>query len=232
MVQKLPTGLGYAAYGSEQELFERIASEFRMRGQKYPWMIYDADDILWSLMTVVSQRLGIEFERCTRIFSITDNYLLTPEEREQILTAFEDVSFFQNMQFYPGVKEIMRPTELGAKVGINSNALTQDIGDTKTDQLLATIPGLRVEDIQMNIIDRSKNKKKPLSPDITSLSEDSPYNVALSEALINVMPRTIPWAYYPSSIQIMQNKPVIWKNNLQEMVDFNYRLVEYLAKVV
>ncbi len=197
-----------------KKLVYYVAREFRRRELTKVVIVYDMDDILWSLMTVVCQFCDIEYARATRIFSIRDNDQLTHAEQTAILDAFANPKIFERIQFYPGAADIMRPAELGAIIKINSNAFTSQIANLKRDQLLAAIPGLHPSNIQMNIVNPSTAKHKVLDPDMTIFIDDSPHNIASSSAIINLMPRTIGWTSHPGDIQKIAGKRIHWEDNL------------------
>lgn len=201
------------------------AQRFHASEQKIPHVVYDADDVLWPLIHVVARRLRIDIKRASAIFSIRDNPKLSTKEQQAIISAFADPSYFQNIEFYPGTAEILRPRELGAKVSINSNSFNQQIADLKREQLLAAIPGLQPEDLRMNIIDYGGTHHKKFAPDTTILVDDSPHNIALSPAIVNYMPMTVRWAWSPTALDMVAQKPVIWKPDLIAINQHVYDLV-------
>ncbi len=209
---------------------EDILRQFWESGQEKPVVIYDVDDTLWSLMHVVCKRLEIDFERATAVFSIRDNPDLTPDEQDRIIAAFADESYFEEMEFFPGAEEILAVCELGAEVGLNTHSFTQPIADWKIPQLLDHITGLKREQIQSNIIDHSQARQKVLDPRTTILAEDSPHNVAMSQALVNLMPLNIGWTYSPTSKILMRDKCVVYRPDLREMNDFIYELVRLMMR--
>lgn len=209
-------------------LFERIRQRYLALGQEEVLAVYDADDILWMLMRRVTQKLDLDWWTATAIFSIRDNRLLTPYQQDAILDAFGNPKMFENIKFLPGASEIMRPCELGAKVKINSNAFNEKIAELKAVQLLAGIPGLKLEDIQMNIISRKDAKKKPIDPRTTIFVDDSPHNTAKSPALLNIMPKYMPWSCCPQAILEINGKPTVWRKDLITINQLVYDLTKYL----
>lgn len=197
-----------------------------------PLVVYDYDDILWPLMRRVTQRLGIDFLRATAIFRISDNPLLTQEEKQAIYAAFCDESFFYDIEFHDDIEGILRSLELGADVKIESNALSQKIAALKTEQILARLPDLKPEQVNMQVIEQGKACQKRFDPQTTILVEDSPYNVALSPALRNVMTTELPWTYSSKAIDLMQGKQVTWRPNLRAINQCVYELVQMFVKGV
>ncbi len=214
----------------DYQTFAFLKHEFTQLEQDAPWVVYDVDDILWGLMFRVAKRANLDIKRCMAIFRIRDNQLLTRREQDYIIDAFADASVFENIEFFPGAEDILRPRELGAVVKINSNSFSERIAELKVQQLLAAIPGLTPDDIQMNIIDPSNAYRKPLDPRTTIFVDDSPYNVANSPAIINVMPTFMTWSHCPSAVVEMAGKYVIYRPSLVEINRFVYRAVEHLAK--
>lgn len=209
-------------------LFERIRQRFLESGQEEVLAVYDADDVLWMLVMRVAERLGLDWKAVTAVFAVRENKRLTPYQQDAVLEAFGDPRMFEDIQFLPGAAEIMRPLELGAKVKINSNAFNEKIGELKFAQLLATIPQLKPEDIRMNIISESSAKKKLIDPKTTIFTDDSPHNVAMSPALINVMPKYMPWSWCPQALLEINGKPTVWRKDLPAINQFVYDLTKYL----
>ncbi len=188
-------------------------------------VVYDIDDIVWLLNYRIAEDLGIDENRFLSTFSVKDNPLLSRDERQKIIAAFADSRYFENIQFMTGVENILAPQQLGAKVVFNSNSFSERIAELKTEQLLAAVPGLRQEQIQMHIIHYGKTHKKALDPSTTILVDDSPFNVALSPALMNVMPAWMPWSYSDEAIEQLADKPVKWCESLDDINDFVYQTV-------
>ena len=213
----------------DAEFLLGVKREFRERGGEL-LIAYDVDDILWSLMSVVSRYLSIDLERCLATFGIHDNTLLTPQEQDAVIAAFSNADLFREMKFYSEAIDILRPMELGAKVIINSNSYNDEIADLKREQLLAIIPNLRKEQLCMNIVGEGKDvKHKKFNPDTVIVVDDSPFNVAMSPALVGVMSKWIPWSCSPEAKQAVRGKRVVWKNNLAEINDFVYDLTKQLV---
>ncbi len=197
-----------------------------------PLVVYDYDDILWPLMRRVAERLGIDYLRATAVFRISDNPLLAEEEKRAIYAAFCDEKFFYDIEFYDDIEGILRPLELGAEAKIESNALTKKIADLKTEQLLARLPDLKPEQINMQVIEQGQACQKRLDPRTTILVEDSPYNVALSPALLNVMTMEIPWACSLEAVELMHDKHVTWRPNLRAINQCVYESIQMFLKGV
>ncbi len=217
---------------ADYSLLLYVLQEFIRRGFTEILIVYDYDDLLWPLMKRVCARLGINHRRATQVFRIYDNHLLTRAEQEAIIAAFAEPSFFQDIQFYPGIEDITRVVELGAKLEINSNSFNQPIADLKTEQLLAAVPNLRPEQIRMNIINHSTSDRKPLQPQTTIFYDDGPHNILLSEAILNGVPSKMLWSNHPSVVAQyrQQHKYVRSCHDLQEMTQLAYDVTEFLVK--
>lgn len=214
----------------ESALCFKVARMFAKLPQKQPVIVYDIDDVLWPLIHHIARRGGIDPARSSAIFSVYDNQLLSSSEQEYIIQSFADATVFEKMSFYPGAADILRPQELGTIVRINSNSFSERIAELKTEQLLALVPGLKPEQIQMNIVNHSSAHKKPLTSDTTILIDDSPKNIHLSPALVNVMPKNLAWSYCPDAIQTVAGKRVVWKPNLQKINEYVYQLTSIMMK--
>lgn len=214
----------------EDRLFEGLARKFSLLDQEEPLVIYDIDDILQLLEYRVAERLGIDLVRLLHTFSIRDNPMLTASEKTAVIDAFSDSSYFRDIEFLPGIERILEPQEFGARIGINSNAFSAEIGDLKREQLLAAVPGLTAEQIQINIIHYGETHRKTLDSQTTILHDDSPFNIALSPALLNSMSDWMPWSYSPEALQQMSGKLVTWHKDLHAMIDFACRAVAAMRK--
>lgn len=209
----------------------KLREQFRQSGQRQVEIVYDVDDVLWSLLRRVTGRLGIDYEKASRIFKINENTALSPREQEAIFAAFGDATMFEEIEFLAGAEEILRPRELGAVVKIKSNSFSTRIAELKTTQLLAHIPGLAPEDLMMPAIDgKTETYQKKFDETMTILVEDSPYNVALSHALVNVMPGGMAWSVGPAATKIIGDKPVVWRDNLVEINRFIYDLTREILR--
>lgn len=151
-----------------------------------PEIIYDVDDVLWPLVDRVFAKLKIPLEKETD-FNFQANKLLTDQEKSDLLASFSDPQTFDQMNFYPGFEDILRPEELGAKVFINSNSYSEAIAKQKRQQIQAVLPNLSKDRLTLNIISDHANKKR-IRPNAFIFVDDSPYNIALSDALINILP--------------------------------------------
>ena len=185
-------------------------------------VVFDVDDVLWSLGGAIAQHFGIEPERYFHHFKVTENEKLSKQEQEAIIAAYADAKFFQEIKFFSGIEDILRPRELGVTVKIKSNSFSERIAELKIQQLLAAIPGLTEDDIQMNIIDYSRTHGKTIDNDATIFVDDSPFNVATSPAKLNIMPDLGGWNSDAAAQELVRNKAVLYAKDLNEINQLIY----------
>ncbi len=214
----------------EEVFFEMLRQGFKRRNQEKPLAIFDVDDILHLLCYDIAEDLEIDASRFLYTFSVRDNPLLTTSEKEAILAAFADPKYFQNIKFLPGTERILEPQEYGASVGIDSNAFSERIGELKREQLLAAVPGLKPEQVKINVIHPGEAHSKSLDPRTTILHDDSPFNMEQSPALLGSMPRWMPWSYSNEAMDQLTGKLVTWHDDLNQMIDFTCAAVQAMRK--
>lgn len=214
----------------EEALLETLAQKFKQLGQEQPRAIFDVDDVMHLLEHRIADDLGIDINRFLYTFSIKDNPKLTIAEKRAIIAAFSNSKYFRDIDFLPGVERITEPQEFGALVGVNSNAFSKEIGELKREQLLAVVPNLKPEQIQINIIHYGETHRKDLDPRTTILHDDSPFNVAMSPALLNSMPNWMSWTHSHEALLQMTGKLVVWHDNLNSMIDFSCKAVRAMRK--
>lgn len=224
--------IGRQSHSSILRAFHLITQEFKLRGDEEVLIVYDVDDLLWPLVTSLAQKGGFEPEDAEYTFRITDNPKLTKEQQQFLIDEFGKAENFKDIQFYPGVEDIMRPCSLSprVKVRINSNSFSEEISEQKVRQLLARVPGLTMDNIQMNLVSYAEAKRKNLQQRITLLAEDSPYNVAISDALCAMMPRKPSWTTHPTSHQVMVGKRVRVFDSLLEINQFAYDAAKFILE--
>ena len=173
-------------------------------------VVFDIDDTLWSLNKRIALRTGIDYNKMT-IFSVHDNQNLTSEEKNLLLSSYADSSIFENIEWDKGIELI---NELNADVYINSNNLTQEIAEIKSQQIheILNIPD---DHITMNICNKkSDTTSKIIDDDTYIFIDDSPHNIEMSNAKFNIMIRR-PWNehYLQSGI-----KSVIYADDLYDVL--------------
>lgn len=209
----------------ESEILEVLAYQFRRLDQAQPLASFDFDDVLHPLEYRIVDDLGIPPHKFLHTFHMPTNPLLSEAERQAIIAAFANPKYFYDIEFMPGIENLLKPQEYGARVKVESNAYSKQIGDLKRDQLLAAVPGLKPEQVVVHIIDFSRTYQKQLDPETTILHDDSPYNAEQSSALLISMPAWMPWTYSPAAIKQLSGRIVSWHDDLQNMIDFTCRVV-------
>lgn len=189
-------------------------------------VVYDCDDVLWDLNTHVALLKGID-PNCLVNFAMLENEALTMPERKAMLAGFREPESFVDIQFYDGASEILAAEELGATVMINSNAYNEAIAELKREQLVKLLPQMAPEQMRINVIDPNGACHKEIERDLFIFVDDSPFNIALSEAKINIMPRRL-WNVTPKAKEIVRGKNVIWIDDLAKINQF---VRETLAKL-
>jgi len=214
-------------------MLARICREYQKRmletRQDVPVVTYDCDEILWKLMRRLAPEIGLKFEDVTAVFAVSENYRLTAEQKQVVLSALADTKYFRDIMFEPGTADILKVCDLGAEVVINSNAFTEEIAETKYYQLLAAIPGLKPDQIKMNIVCAGESAQRKIVDSRTTIfADDSPYNVAMSPALLSIIPRDLPWSICPRAIEVMRGKRVFCAENLVHINRLIYQTVDAL----
>lgn len=149
-------------------------------------VVYDVDDVLWGLNRRVFDALKLDISLHIT-YDIDINPYFSKADVARINAKFADGATFEKMEFYPGAADILAIEPLGAEVYIHSNCYSQAVADAKLHQLRELLPLLPEERIAMNFVSSSITTKK-LDQDILVLADDSPYNIAKSHALVNIMP--------------------------------------------
>ena len=92
----------------------------------------------------------------------------------------------------------------------------------KKTQLLSVV-NIPEENIKCNIIDHSKAMRKEIDKDTDILVEDSPYNIAISPAKINIVINH-PWNLSKEANDMMKSKNIIRFNTLKEANKYIYKI--------
>ena len=82
-----------------------------------PKIVYDVDDVLWSLFQADLNYIGYSRDRDID-YHYADDPRLSDAEKSAITEAFHLSEVFAKMDFYPEAQEILRPESLGAEVYI------------------------------------------------------------------------------------------------------------------
>lgn len=163
-------------------------------------ILYDVDDVLWPFTQRIFNKLNIPLEKETD-FHIENCSQLTVGEREVLMYEFQNADNFAKMNFYPAARDILRPEELGAIVGIHSNAYSEGVAQHKLQQIPELLPELPPEQLTINVV-TPQTSHKQIPADTLAFVDDSPYNIRSSRAKFNFVPRR-PWNDNPLMKQVM-----------------------------
>ena len=194
----------------------QAVEKFLESGQERPLVVTDCDDTLWGLLERACEILGIDFEVAQTEFDL-EKTALADAEREALIALFADPRLFEDMKFFPGVERILELEEVGAEVKVQSNAYSEVVGESKRRQLLSAIPGLRPEQIEINVISHANAGRKKFSPQTTILMDDSPNVINMSSALINLVPSRLQRVRTEHGQTLMAGKPVLLLPDFEAM---------------
>lgn len=179
-------------------------------------IVFDVDDTLWGLNAKISKKLNIPSEKLT-IFSAMDNQNLTMTERKALLNAYADAKSFENIEWYDGIERILQLEKYGVEIHINSNSATNEIIKLKREQLQQILT-LSDDRLHFNLISMKQATKKELDTDTFILIDDSPHNIALSNAKYNIM-LMHPWNTSAEGKKSLCGKTPIYYDSLNKIID-------------
>lgn len=186
-------------------------------------IVYDIDDTLWGLNKKVCEKLNIDENKISK-FEIKGIDELSKEQQDSIIYEYTNPDNFENILWYDGAIDILKPEELGAKIYIKSNSTNEEIANLKYMQI-KEIMNIDDSRLQLNIITVGECKKKVLDDDMEIFIDDSPYNIANSTAKVNIM-LNHPWNTSVDAEKIINGKNVIRFNTLKEINEFVYKYVK------
>lgn len=191
--------------------------------------IIDIDDVVWGLNKRIAERFDIPYGLLTD-FYVLQNENLSLDLRQKINQAYSDPETFRDMEFYPGFRDLFDLQRYGAEVILKSNSFNKGVIVEKRRQLLAAVPGLREEQMQLMLVNQHTTTKKAIGPDIFSATDDSPYTIAKSSAQHNIMPRQ-PWNQTSKAQDMIQAKEVRFfeRGNLSELFDIEVKLLQSVS---
>lgn len=190
-------------------------------------IVYDVDDVLWSYVGALSKAGGVTLEMWEDYYATNNPW--PSRAIELVNQALANEEIYRDIKFFPGVTDILRPErELGVKVKINSNCITQKVVDLKRSQLKAIIPGLQDDALTFNFNTINVVCDKKLSPNTFVFVDDNPYHIIKSNAPINVMPKW-PWNTSGRARKMLSKANYTQLDNLLEINQFIYnRVKQYL----
>ncbi len=184
-------------------LYEALKRKFGHLGK----IVFDLDDVAHDPNWQIAQYLGIDYDDVVE-FRVLENERLPMETRLAINDCYRDRRFFRNIKFYPGFEKIM---ELEKKypvlTQVNSNSFGVDIRDDKIRNLQRAVPDLPPKQMRLGIVGERTTSQKRFDDDTIILVDDSPYNIALSPAQLNIVPIQ-PWNQTEKALATMKAKPV------------------------
>lgn len=180
-------------------------------------VVFDNDDTLCNTLDVILAAAGLNPE------DFTDYHTeLNPEiglaGMRRLEQAFLREDLYGLIEYDPSVKRMDEIVKLGAPVYIESNTVSQKIGEIRRQQLLSHIPALQAESIHMNVITQEQSLQKVIPKNTFIFVDDSPYNVAISTAEINIM-RARRWNITKKARRMVASKRVIWLPDLDKIID-------------
>lgn len=179
-------------------------------------IIFDVDDILWSLNKRMTDKAGLIYENQIT-FRTEDNPLLTTAQKEKAMTILRDNTTFENIKWHDGIERI---NNIPADIYINSNSLSQETADTKRKQLhdVLNIPD---DHMTLNVtVSASAIKQKKIDNDTFIFVDDSPHNLSMSTAKYNIA-LIRPWntSNIGKTIIKESNRKVIYCESLNKIID-------------
>ncbi len=184
---------------------------------------YDFDDILHPFVGKIMRQLGLD------IALITDydfEQCLSPDLAKQALEIAYSNRLYDDIQFFPGVEDILRPQlEFGVHVEIRTNSTSDFVSKTKFEQLRAKVPDLRESNFHSMVVSHEDHQVKTFDEHTIISVDDCPKIVAISPAPLNVTIRW-PWNTTKEAVLLMAGKQVRWRSTLEEVNNEVYNVVK------
>ena len=185
------------------------------------YIIYDMDDTLHPYVQRIAEKCGVDIQTWEHFYVPDNNW--SDEVKHRLNQEFLNPAYFRNIRYFEGVGYPLRPhTEFGVRVGINTNALTEEIKDNKCDSLLGTIPGLTEDMITVNQNLLNQVRDKELPPGTYIFVDDNPHHIVKSTARLNLLP-CWPWNMSDSARIMLHPVPRrVYLKDLKEINSFVY----------
>lgn len=156
-------------------------------------VIFDMDDVLWSLNGKASKMAGININKLTH-FLIYDNPNVTDDERKRMLNVYSGTELYKDIEFNKQIVWLVNFIHHNFpeyETEIRSNCASQEIKDIKLPQLMNVID-LPEERIHLEVINiETESTKKKLPDGIFLFVDDSPHNIVLGDAIHRIMPARV-----------------------------------------
>lgn len=181
-------------------------------------VVYDMDDVLWGYSEVAARYAGISLSEWTD-FHIEKIEALAEEKRKELRAVVGRTDFYDEIEFYPGVEDILQICELSERVHviINSNVISQEAAIIKRQRLMETIPGISDQNMVFGLVGNGEKKtmlNKRIDPGTFIFVDDSPYNILTSPAVANIMPQK-PWNTTQGAKKLLFGKAAFYATDLQ-----------------
>lgn len=183
-------------------------------------VVFDIDDTAWDLNGRICNMFGINMSLIEH-FYIKYNDKLSEEQKKILLENYSNPEMFKNIEWYDGFTGIFDLEKLGCEVFINSNCNTEEVREVKQYELVDKL-GFNHDRVILNVV--SNTKHKDLGNDIYIFVDDSPFNLAKSEAKYNIALKK-PWNTSESGKEIIGDKDVIYCDTLIEAIDIINKLL-------
>lgn len=150
-------------------------------------VVFDLDDTLWRLNERAANIAGID-SNLLNCFLVTENTLLTPDQKERVLKIYQSKSLWDNISYESGYERLKDLEQYDCKVYINSNCITKEVADYKRSFLSKDL-GLPDKQIILNV-EKSSTEKEMLDNTYIFI-DDSPFNIANSNAKYTIIPNRL-----------------------------------------
>lgn len=195
-------------------------------------VIYDCDDVLWPLTKRLNDKFGINEGKQT-CFKLDEDTNLNESEKSKLRAGFVDPDNFRQMNFYPEVSSIEKVAQPGVEIIVNSNSFSTDIIKLKRSQLQAAFPFIPPKNLHLNLVTPNSNRKT-ISREVFAFVDDSPYNIAESEALLNLVPQK-PWNINDAALNVITKNggKVIrnWQKELHQILEKSDKYIIFVKDV-
>lgn len=183
-------------------------------------VVFDIDDTAWSLNGRICGLFSIDMNAIEN-FYIKYNEKLSEEQKKLLIESYSNHEMFKNIEWYDGFTDIFDLEQLGCEVFINSNCNTEEVREVKQYELVDKL-GFNPDRVILNVV--SNPKHKDLGNEIYIFVDDSPFNLAKSEAIYNIALKK-PWNTSESGKEIIGDKKVIYCDTLLEAIEIIRKLL-------
>lgn len=193
-----------------------------MQGTKR--IVFDIDDVLWSLNKRICDKHNIDIKKIKN-FKISLNKELTENEVNTLFTEYGNPDIFKNIIWNDGIERVNELNKLvnseynKYEVVIHSNSFSKDIADLKISQLIQV---LDITDKQLFMNYNGKTKQDLENTFI--VVDDSPYNILNSKAEHKIMLGNT-WNTSDEASKLLSGVEVVILPTLSDIVDYIERII-------